>query len=288
MGKPGAVIAFRAVTHQALHPPTKLKYNEVKIIEARADSLGPAQQGITTKGGGNPMARPKVLLVDDDTDEIFLTQRSLEAKNFEVVSVTSVTEAFKQIATQSFDVLITDLHMPEPGDGFAVVTAMRHSQPETLTLVVSGFPDVQRSMSAILLQADEVLVKPFDVEQLAELLHQKVLDTKASPKKAKESVASILERDATLTVQRWLSRVEQVGELNSLPLTADERTDHLPDIIKNIATRLRKLRVIEAVATPLSRGCGAWTTPQSPKLHCAPYGPGIKNPAGVHFRNHPT
>jgi ActR/RegA family two-component response regulator len=196
------------------------------------------------------MARSKVLLVDDDKDEIFLTQRSLEAKHFEVVSVTSVTEAFKQIAAQTFDVLITDLHMPEPGDGFAVVTAMRHSQPEALTLVVSGFPDVQRSMSAILLQADEVLVKPFDVEQLAELLHQKVLDTKASPKKAKESVASILERDATITVQRWLLRVEQVGELNSLPLTADERTDHLPDIIKNIATRLRKLRVIEAVATP--------------------------------------
>jgi ActR/RegA family two-component response regulator len=210
--------------------------------------VAPEEQRTTIKAEA-AMARSKVLLVDDDKDEIFLTQRSLEAKNFEVVSVTGVTEAFKQIATQSFDVLITDLHMPEPGDGFAVVTAMRHSQPEALTLVVSGFPDVQRSMSAILLQADEVLVKPFDVEQLAELLHQKVLDSKASPKKAKESVASILERDATITVQRWLSRVEQVGELNSLPLTADERTDHLPDIIKNIATRLRKLRVIEAVAT---------------------------------------
>jgi CheY-like chemotaxis protein len=53
----------------------------------------------------------------------------------------SVTEALKQMATQRFDVLITDLHMPEPGDGFTVVTAMRHSQPEVLTLVCSGFPE---------------------------------------------------------------------------------------------------------------------------------------------------
>jgi hypothetical protein len=77
-----------------------------------------------------------------------------------------------------------------------------------------------------------------------------VLDSKSSPKPAKESVASILERDATLTIQRWLSRVEQVGELTALPLTESERTDHLLDIIRNIAARLRAIRVLEAIATP--------------------------------------
>jgi len=196
------------------------------------------------------MTGPRVLLVDDDKDQIFLTQRLLEKRNFQVVSVASVNEALKQIAAQPFEVLITDLHMPDPGDGFAVVTAMRHSQPEALTLVVSGFPDVEQSLSAILLQADEVLVKPFDVEQLAELLHKKVLNAKASPKRARESVASILERDAPSTIQRWLTRVGQAAELISLPLTADERTDHLLDIIGNIATRLRRTRVIEAIASP--------------------------------------
>jgi len=196
------------------------------------------------------MTGPRVLLVDDDKDEIFLTQRSLEKGGFEVVPATSITEAFERIGTQHFDILITDLHMPDPGDGFVVVTAMRHSQPEALTLVVSGFPDVQQSMAAILLQADEVLVKPFDVEQLGDLLHKKVLESKARPKMAKESIASILERDASLTMQKWLSRVSDVGELNSLPLTADERTDHLPDMIRNIASRLRKTRVLEAIANP--------------------------------------
>jgi ActR/RegA family two-component response regulator len=196
------------------------------------------------------MTGPKVLLVDDDKNEIFLTQRLLEKQNFQVVAATSVTEAFKEIAGQPFDVLITDLHIPDPGDGFAVVTAMRHAQPACLTLVVSGFPDVQRSLSAILLQADEVLVKPFDVGQLGDLLHKKVLDAKASPKKAKESIASILERDTPITVKRWLSRVGDVAELTSIPLTEGARMEHLPDIIKNIATRLRKTRAIEAVAIP--------------------------------------
>ena len=81
-----------------------------------------------------PMTRPEVLLVDNDADDLFLASRSLETRDCEVVSARSLSEALRQIATQHFDVLITDLHMPEPGDGFAVVTAMRHSQPDALTL----------------------------------------------------------------------------------------------------------------------------------------------------------
>jgi hypothetical protein len=41
-----------------------------------------------------------------------------------------------------------------------VVSAMRHSQPNALTLLVSGYPDVQRAMAAILLEADTIIVKP--------------------------------------------------------------------------------------------------------------------------------
>jgi len=54
--------------------------------------------------------------------------------------------------------VITDLHMPNPSDGFAVVTAMRHSQPDALTLLVSGYADVKSAMDAILLEADDIIV----------------------------------------------------------------------------------------------------------------------------------
>jgi DNA-binding response OmpR family regulator len=196
------------------------------------------------------MTALKVLLVDDDANVLEVMQASLESKKFQVVPATSVTEALSLITQQNFDVLITDLHMPQPGDGFAVVTAMRHSQPQALTIVLSGFPDVQEAMAAILLQADEVLVKPFDLNRLTDLIHEKTQKRKPSPKPAKESVASILERDSAITIQRWLARVEHVEELKSLPLTDDERTHHLPEIIDNIVARLRKTRVIEAIASP--------------------------------------
>jgi len=203
------------------------------------------------------MTRTKILLVDDDNDDILLTRKSLEKENCEVVSATSVTEALRQIATQRFDVLITDLHMPEPGDGFAVVTAMRHSQPDVLNLVCSSYPDVQKSMAAILLQADDILVKPFPVEQLTALIDKGRLTSKPPPP-AKESVASILDRDVAITIKRWLSRVEQIAELAAIPLAAKERTEYLPAMIGNITARLRAARNIEVTdcASPTATAHG--------------------------------
>jgi CheY-like chemotaxis protein len=195
------------------------------------------------------MTKRKVLLVDDNEDDCFLTRKSLESKDCEVVLAKTVIEALRQIATQNFDVLITDLHMPDAGDGFAVVTAMRHTQPDALTLVASDFPDLKRAMEAILLQADEVLVKPFDAERLAGLMDKGKSRVKPT-KKTKESVASILDRDVAILIERWLSRVERVEELAALKLTAKERTAYLPEIVKNLSTRLRAVRDIEAIDSP--------------------------------------
>src|SRR6202047_386296 len=124
----------------------------------------------------NPTERSvahRVLLVDDDDAVLAMMTATLTRKGFNVVAVASVTEALRHITTESFDVLITDLHMPNPGDGFTVVTAMRHSQPDALTLLVSGYPDVQRAMAAILLEADEIIVKPFEVGRFTDLVRGK-------------------------------------------------------------------------------------------------------------------
>ncbi|HEX3321108.1 MAG TPA: response regulator, partial [Terriglobales bacterium] len=153
------------------------------------------------------MTRPKILLVDDNDAVLRMMQLSLERNEFDVVAAANVTEALTQIVAQHFDVLLTDLHMPDAGDGFTLVSAMRHSQPEALTLVVSGFPDVQEAMAAILLQADEVLVKPFEVNQLGNLIRKRMQQRKPLTKPQKESVASILENDGVNTIQRWLMRV---------------------------------------------------------------------------------
>src|SRR5271156_1110649 len=190
-----------------------------------------------------PTERPvshKVLLVDDDDAVRAMMNAMLERKGFEVVAATCVTEALRHIATESFDVLITDLHMPDPGDGFTVVTAMRHSQPNALTLLVSGYPDVQSAMAAILLEADEIIVKPFDVGRLAELVRTKLATRKPAARADKERVGVILQRCLPSIVEGWLVRAKQSKELSWLPLSDNERTGHLPKLVEDLALRLSK------------------------------------------------
>jgi DNA-binding response OmpR family regulator len=182
----------------------------------------------------------RVLLVDDDEAVRSMMGMTLEGKGFNVVSAASVTQALKLITTESFDVLITDLHMPNPSDGFAVVTAMRHAQPDALTLLVSGYPDVKSAMDAILLEADDIIVKPFEAGKLAEMVHEKLLARKPSPRTPKERVAAILQRCTSGIVENWLVRVKKNKELNLVSLTDKERTGYLPKLIEDLIVRLRE------------------------------------------------
>src|SRR5450631_1212961 len=182
----------------------------------------------------------KVLLVDDDDVVRGVMSESLESKGFKVVSVGGVTEALKCIATESFEVLITDLHMPNPGDGFTVISAMRHSQPTALTMLLSGFPDVKSAMEAIILEADEIVVKPVEIKQLAELVRERLLTQKPATQPSKERVSEILQRCSALVVKNWLERVKHARELNHLVLEDAERTGHLPKLIEDLVLRLRR------------------------------------------------
>jgi DNA-binding response OmpR family regulator len=187
-----------------------------------------------------PRVAHRVLLVDDDGAVRAMMDEALKRKGFEVVTASSVTEALAFIAAESFDVLITDLHMPDPGDGFTVVTAMRHSQPDALTLLVSGYPDVQDAMAAILLQADEIIVKPFEIARLTELVNERMLNRKPAKRLDKERVSNILRRCTADIVESWLARAKQSSELNCLALRDEERTGHLPKLVEDLALRLSK------------------------------------------------
>jgi|ERR1700722_501102 len=185
----------------------------------------------------------RVLLVDDDEAVRDMMSATLESKGFDVIPAATVTEALKHISAESFDVLITDLHMPNPSDGFAVVTAMRHSQPAALTLLVSGYPDVKSAMEAILLEVDEIIVKPVEGKKLAELIHEKLLARSSSPQRQKERVAAILQRCAGDIVRDWLVRVRMNKEHSQILLSDNERTGYLPKLIEDLILRLRKVTV---------------------------------------------
>jgi DNA-binding response OmpR family regulator len=187
------------------------------------------------------MEKNRVLLVDDDAELREVYQAGLEHHGFEVVPAATVNEALNLISTQPFDALLTDLHMPDPADGFTVVSAMRHIQPKAVTLMNSGYPAIEEAMTTIILQADEVLVKPLKMAKIAEIIEEKLANPSARSSFPKERVAVILDRDVDPTIKNWVSSVERNEELAALPLNFTERTGHLPLLLGDLVRRLRLL-----------------------------------------------
>jgi DNA-binding response OmpR family regulator len=196
---------------------------------------------------------PRVLVVDDDDAVRTMVEAGLERDGFEVVTASNVSDALRHIATEHFDVLLSDLHMPLAGDGFTVVSAMRHTHPKALTLVLSGYPALDEAMAAIISQADEIIVKPFQIGSVKQLIRTRLANPLPVKRVQAESVASILERDTDITIQNWLELVDHDTELTCIPLSRLERTGHLPQLLRDVVLRLR---LDTGLAAPSSMAAG--------------------------------
>jgi CheY-like chemotaxis protein len=225
---------------------------------------------------------PRVLIADDDEAVRNMLHITLERDGFEVVAVASVSEALNRMATENFDVLLSDLHMPQAGDGFTVVSAMRHTHPKAVTLVLSGYPALEEALAAIRLQADEVLVKPIEIASLREIIREKLANSVPRQPVPTESVASILERDLDVTIQDWMTLAEQDQELTRVPLSFEDRTGHLPNLLAEVIYRLTPSSYCKSQHLP--GRASARHSATSTRLHRCHDGGGVADPASEHLQ----
>jgi CheY-like chemotaxis protein len=186
-------------------------------------------------------SKATILLVDDDEALRQTLAAVLEEHGYEVTTAGSVSEALKLITAGSYDVLLSDLHMPGRGDGLTVVSAMRHANPKSVTILLSAFPEMDAAAQAILLQADQILVKPMNIPALIEAIEQR-LAIGPPPSRVIQSVATILESSIQSTVDAWFERVENEKKLTTIAMSHDQRVGHLPKILIDLVNRLRSFK----------------------------------------------
>jgi CheY-like chemotaxis protein len=133
------------------------------------------------------------------------------------------------------------LHMPAAGDGLTVVSAMRHANPKAVTMLLSAFPEMGAAAHAIMLQADEILVKPMNVQALVDTIKNRLV-TGPSRLPVVESVATILERSVHSTIQDWFERVQLEEALMKVPLSRELRCFHLISVFRDLVERLRSFK----------------------------------------------
>ena len=117
---------------------------------------------------------PRVLVVDDQLSMAEMLADGLAERGYDAVPIASSSQAAKQLESDPFDALVTDLRMPEI-DGLGMLAIARRVAPDRPVIVMTAYSAVDTAVESIRQGAYHYLTKPFKVDELA-LFLQRALD----------------------------------------------------------------------------------------------------------------
>jgi putative two-component system response regulator len=164
-------------------------------------------------------AKPRILLVDDEVDYLTLLKLKLVNEGFEVVVTDRSTEALAIMERDQPDLVIADVLMPEM-DGIAMYRKMRElpGAGDTPLLFLSGKDETSMKVEALHLGAEDYLIKPVELKELA------------------ARVRNIIRRDKR--------RKTGVGGGPSHGVVGDLRNLGIPDIVQTLHLGLKTACVV--------------------------------------------
>jgi DNA-binding NtrC family response regulator len=125
------------------------------------------------------MLTGKRLLFVDDEESIRVTLSAiLRRYGFTVTLAATALQAIQEIRTQEFDVLLCDLNIEREDDGLDVVRVMREVSPNCVTVVLTGYPNLESAEEGFRLGIDEYIAKPTNADALVALLAEKLAGRK--------------------------------------------------------------------------------------------------------------
>jgi len=117
----------------------------------------------------------RILVVDDEKEiRDFLLKALTRLKGYDVELAESGEEALKKIEKGNFDLVLTDLKMPNT-DGLQLVTEIGKSKPEILTVLMTGHGTIDSALEAMKRGASDYLTKPLNLDEMIVRL-QRVLE----------------------------------------------------------------------------------------------------------------
>lgn len=111
----------------------------------------------------------RLLIADDEEDLVTFLAHRLRKRGLEVTMALSGSEAISAATEMKFDVAIVDLKMPDM-DGITVIEQLKSLQPFIEVLMLTGHGSHDSAWEAGRLQAFRYILKPYDFEELHDLI----------------------------------------------------------------------------------------------------------------------
>jgi len=173
------------------------------------------------------MTERRVLVVDDDAEMSAMLARHLESEDMAVLAATGGREALKALASQEFDVVVTDLVMDDVGGLEGLAAAVR-CRPAPRVILMTAFGTLETAIEAIRQGAYDYLAKPFKLAEVTVAVGRALDDHRLRRENARliaeverqQGLDRILGRSKIM--QETLSQIRAVAESDSSVLLLGE------------------------------------------------------------------
>ncbi len=157
--------------------------------------------------------RKRILIVDDDEKLAALLQESLRTlgEGYDVVTARGTDEALAKVSKRSFDLVITDLMMPEV-DGLQLLEALKAINPSIVTVAMTAFDSQEIRAKAERFGIYRYLAKPFSVQEFG----QCVIDAFKEAEQTQEAIA--FSGEQVKAIERNLSSLRTSVRAHSVAL----------------------------------------------------------------------
>ncbi len=156
--------------------------------------------------------KPRVLVVDDDSDLRLTLCEYLESRNFSVASARDGSEAVSLLQSRkfAFDIILTDLVMQPGPDGMEVLKVAKELNPSCYVVVMTGYSSIETAIECIRCGAFDYLAKPFKLAQIEIVMNRilEYLNLNDNNKRLSAKLAHVTEKSTMID-----SRLERIESL---------------------------------------------------------------------------
>ena len=107
----------------------------------------------------------RILIVDDNKELREILQEYLKGEGIDSQGAANGKEALERHHQEPFDLIITDLNMPEV-PGIELIRTIRKENQDTEFVIITGYASMDSAVEAVRIGAFDYIVKPFRMEEL--------------------------------------------------------------------------------------------------------------------------
>jgi two-component system response regulator PilR (NtrC family) len=172
-------------------------------------------------------AKARILVVDDEQSMREFLEILFRREGYEVVTAGSVDGALAALESDDFELVITDIQMPERS-GLDLLRAAREVSPDTLFVMITAFATTETAIAAMKEGAYDYITKPFQVDEIR-LVVEKAIEKKSLSRENRRLRSELRSRSrsrrvigSSAAMQRVLELVSQVADSRANVLVTGE------------------------------------------------------------------